>query len=135
MAKTRFSFFSYDTETTPDTKPHQVLYSSCKYCCRCSLQQAHRSYSYKKEKGDAARIEPPQPSPSTRRLCARSSRTLFRPHASGDDTRMPSVLGESRASCRLSMRQDQTQAHSNSSSTSIFELPARARRQTISSCS
>ena len=54
------------------------------------------------EKGDAVRIEPRPPSPSTCRLCARSSRTLFRPQASVDDTRMQSVLGESRASCRLS---------------------------------
>ena len=54
------------------------------------------------EKGDAVRIEPRPPSPSTCRLCARSSRTLLRPQASGDGTRMQSVLGESRASCRPS---------------------------------
>ena len=52
-------------------------------CCRCSLHQVTRLYSYK-EKGDAVRIEPTPPSPSTCRLCARSSRTLFRPQASGD---------------------------------------------------
>ena len=52
------------------------------------------------EKGDAVIIEPRSPSPSTCRLCARSSRTLFRPQASGDSTRMQSVLGESRAWCR-----------------------------------
>ena len=68
---------------------------------RYSLQQLPRSYSYKGT-GDAARIEPPPPSPSTFRLCARSSRTPFRPQARDDGTRMPSVLGESRASCRLS---------------------------------
>ena len=64
------------------------------------------------------------------RLCARSSRTLFRPQARGDGTRMPSVLGERRTSCRLSslVGQDQTQAHSNSgTSIPVYELPARAR--------
>ena len=80
---------------------YQVLYSSSTYCCRCSLQQAPRSHSYK-EKRDAVRIEPPPPSASPYRHWARSSRTLWRPQASGDGTRMPSVLGESRASCWLS---------------------------------
>ena len=55
------------------------------------------------EKGDAVRIEPLPPPPNTCRLCARSSRTLFRPQASGDGTQMQGVLGESRASCRLSI--------------------------------
>ena len=55
------------------------------------------------EKGDAVRIEPRPPSPNSCRLCARSSRTLFRSQASGDGTRMQGVLGESRASCRLSI--------------------------------
>ena len=72
-----------------------------------TLQQVPRSYSYK-EKGDAARIEPPPPSPSTCGLCARSSRTLFRPPARGDGNRMPSVLGESRASCPSPIGQYQT---------------------------
>ena len=54
------------------------------------------------EEGDAVRIEPRSPSPTTCRLCARSLRTFFLPQASGDGTRMQSVLGESRASCRLS---------------------------------
>ena len=58
-------------------------------------------YSYK-EKGNAVKIEPPPPSPSTCRLCARSSRTLFRPQTRGDVTWVPSVFGESRPSCRLS---------------------------------
>ena len=55
------------------------------------------------ENGDAVRIEPRPPS-NTCRFCARSSRTLFRPQASGYGTRMQVVLGESRASCRLSIR-------------------------------
>ena len=55
------------------------------------------------EKGDAVGIEPRPPSPNTRRFCARSSRTLFRLQASGDGTRMQGVLGESRASCWLSI--------------------------------
>ena len=65
------------------------------------------------EKGDAVRIEPRPPSPSTRRLCARSPRRLFRPQASGDGARMQGVLGESRASCRLSIN---SRAGSNSGS-------------------
>ena len=55
------------------------------------------------EYGDAVRIEPRPPSPNTCRFCARSSRTLFRPQASGDGTWMMGVLGESRASYRLSI--------------------------------
>ena len=65
------------------------------------------------EKGDAVRIEPRPPSPNRCRLCARSSRTLFRPQPSGDGTRMQGVLGESRASCRLSIN---SRAGSNSGS-------------------
>ena len=65
------------------------------------------------EKGDAVRIEPRPPSPNTCRLCARSSRTLFRPQAGGDGTRMEGVLGESRASYRLSIN---SRAGSNSGS-------------------
>ena len=131
MAKIDF-LFAYDAETTPDTRPHQtrdhtrhettyhmnstyqVSYSSNTYCCRCSLQQVPRSYSYKE--GDAARIEPPPPSPSTCRLCERSSRTLVRPQASGDGTRMPSVLGKSRASGRLP-----SWARSNSGSQQLLQ--------------
>ena len=55
------------------------------------------------EKGDAVRIEPRPPSPNMCRLCGRSSRTWSRPQASGGGTRMQGVLGESRASCRLSI--------------------------------
>ena len=55
------------------------------------------------DKGDAIRIEPRPSSPSTCRLCARSSRTFFRPQESGDGTLMQTVLGESIASCRLSI--------------------------------
>ena len=80
--------------------PGIILYRSSTYCCRCSLQQVPRLHSYE-EKGDAVRIEPRPPSPNTCRLCARSSRTLVRPQASGDGTRMQGVLSESRASCRL----------------------------------
>ena len=47
------------------------------------------------EKGDAVRIEPRPPSPSTCRLCARSSRTLFQPQASGDGTGTQSSRVES----------------------------------------
>ena len=65
------------------------------------------------EKGDAVRIEPRPPSPSTCRLCARSSRTLFWPRASGDGTWMQGVLSESRALCRLSIN---SRAGSNSGS-------------------
>ena len=54
------------------------------------------------EKVDAAGIEPRPLSPNTCRPCARSSRTLFRPQASGDGARMQGVLVKSRASCPLS---------------------------------
>ena len=100
VAKSRF--FPYDTETTRTT--YQVLFSSSTYCCRFTSSTAGTLIALLYEKGDAVRIEPPPPSLSTCRLSARSSRTLFRPQASGDGTRMPSVLGESRASCRLSSR-------------------------------
>ena len=78
------------------------------------------------EKGDTVRIESRPPSPSTCRLCARSPRTLFRPQASGDGNLMQGVLGESRASCRLSINsigQDQTQAHSSSSARGSSTTP------------
>ena len=79
------------------------------------------------EKGDAVRIEPRSPSPNTCRLCARSSRTLFRPQASGDGTRVKGVFGESRASCQLSINnsrgQDQTQAHSSSNARGSTTTP------------
>ena len=54
------------------------------------------------EKSDAVRIEPRPPSPNTCHLCARSSRTLIRPQANGDGTRMQGVLGESRQSSIVS---------------------------------
>ena len=92
--------------------PGIILYRSSTYCCRCSLQQVPRLHSYE-EKGDAVRIEPRPPSPNTCRLCARSSRTLFGPQASGDSARVPNVLGGSRASCRLSYN---SWARSNSGS-------------------
>ena len=75
------------------------------------------------EKCDAIGIEPRPPSTSTCRLCARSSRMLFRPQASGDGTRMQGVLGESRALCRLSINcrsgpnSGSQQQHTRSSST------------------
>ena len=71
-------------------------------CTAAAVSTAGTPIVLYKEKGDALRIEPRPPSPSTCRLCARSSPTLFRPQASGDGTRMHKVLGESRASCRLS---------------------------------
>ena len=81
------------------------------------------------EKGDAARIEPRPPSPKTCRPCARSSRTLFRSQASGDGTRMQGVLGESRASCRLSI---DSRAGSNSGSQQQAAAAVRgARRQLL----
>ena len=63
-------------------------------------QQIPRSYCCTK------RVTPLESShghlPNKCRFCARNSRTLFRPRASADRTRMHGVLGESRASCRLS---------------------------------
>ena len=90
------------------------LYSSSSYCCRCSLHQAGTPIVLLYEEGDAVRIEPRPSSPSTRRLCARSSRRLFRPQASGEDAWIQSVLGESGASCRLSI--NNTRGGSNSGS-------------------
>ena len=78
------------------------------------------------ENGDAVRIEPRPPSPSTCRLCARSLRTLFRSQARGDGTRMQGVLGESRASCRLSINSragSNSQAHSSSSTRGSSTTP------------
>ena len=72
----------------------------------CEWSTAATSYPDRtalRRKRYAVRIEPRQPPPSTRRLCARSPRTLFRPQTSGDGTRMQNVLGESRATCRLSI--------------------------------
>ena len=78
------------------------------------------------EKGDAVRIEPRPPSPNTCRLCARSSRTLFRSQASGDGTRMQGMLGESRASCQLSINSragSNSQAHNSSSTRGSSTTP------------
>ena len=100
------SLFSFYTETTRTT--YHVPVPGI-----CSKQQfaAGTPIALLYEKSDAIRIEPRPPCLNTC-LCARSSRTLFRPQAS-DGTRMQSVLGESRASCRLSMN---TRAGSNSGS-------------------
>ena len=109
LCKNKHFCFSYDKETTrtKDQGPGIYMTSS-------SPQQVPRSYCCTKiEKGDAVRIEPRPPSPSTCGLCARSSRMLFRPQASGGGTRMQGVLGESRASCRLSIN---SRAGSNSGS-------------------
>ena len=77
-------------------------------------------------------MEPPIPSPSVCRLCARSSRTLlFRPQARGDSTRMPSVLGESRSSCQLSSWAGSEAYRNGSTSIPVYELFARARRQLL----
>ena len=75
----------------------------------CTEQQLLLLY----EKDDAVRIEPRPPFPSTCHLCTRSSRALFRPHASGDGTRMRSVLDKSTASWRLCIN---SRAGSNSGS-------------------
>ena len=56
------------------------------------------------ENGDVVRVEPRPPSPNMCRFGESSSRTLFRPQANGDGTRMQGVLGESRASCRIKLR-------------------------------
>ena len=114
--KTRISIFSYYTETTRTTyhtipgtgTMYQVpgIYSKQKFAEGTPIVLLY-------EKGDAVRIEPRPPSPNTCRLCACRSRTLFRSQASGDGTRMRGVLGESRASCRLSI---DNRAGSNSGS-------------------
>ena len=96
--KTSVSLFSYYTETTRTTYevPVPGIYSKQHFAAGTPIVLLY-------EKGDAVRIEPRPPSPNTCRFCARSSMTLFRHQASGDGTRMKGVLGESRASCRLSI--------------------------------
>ena len=100
--KTSISLFSYYTETTRTTYDTRYRYhvpgihSKQQFAAGTPIVLLY-------EKGDGIRIEPRPPSPNTCRLCARSSRTLFRPQASGGGTRMQSVLGEYRASCRLSI--------------------------------
>ena len=100
LLKTSISIFSYYTETThiPRTRyRYQVgIYNKQQLAAGTPIVLLY-------EKGDAVRIEPRPTSPKTCRFCARCSRTLFRPQASGDGIRMKSVLGESRASCRLSI--------------------------------
>ena len=66
------------------------------------------------EKGDAVRIEPRPPSPNTCRLCACSSRTLFRPQAraaTAPGCRACSASPEHRVGSLLIVGKDQTQAH------------------------
>ena len=114
MQKQVFHFFRIIRRPyVPRTKyRYQVVISSS------SSQQVPRSYCCTYEKGDAVRIEPRPPSPNTCRFCARSWRTLFRPQASGDGTRMQGVVGESVASCRLftnSRAGSNSQPHSSSS--------------------
>ena len=91
------------------------------------------------EKGDAVRIEPRPPSPNTCRLCARSSRALFPPQASGDGTRMQrrhpdaaatapgcracSASPERRVGSLLKVGQDQTRARSSSSTRGSSTTP------------
>ena len=103
QVKTSISLFSYYTEITRityDTRYRYHVpgnYSKQQFAAGTLIVLLY-------EKGDAVRIEPRPPSPNTCSFCARSSRTLFRPQASGDGTRMEGVLGESRASCRLSIK-------------------------------
>ena len=98
--KTEISPFSYYTETRRTT--YQV--------------PVPRIYTFAKQQFPAdtpivllyERVTPLESShghhlPNKCRFCARNSRTLFRPRASGDGTRMHGVLGESRPSCRLSI--------------------------------
>ena len=85
--KTSISLFSYDTETTRTTYDTRYryhvpgIYSKQQFAAGTPIVLLY-------EKGDAVRIEPQLPSPNTCRFCARSTRTLFRPHASGDGIRM-----------------------------------------------
>ena len=100
--KTSISLFSYYAETTRtmyDTRYRyqvQGIYSKQQFATGTPIVLLYI-------KGDPVRIEPRPPSPNTCRLCAHSSRTLCRPQASGDSTRMQGVFGESRASCLLSV--------------------------------
>ena len=77
------------------------------------------------EKGDAVRIEARPPSPNTCRLCARSSRGLFRPQAraaTAPGCRACSASPEHRVGSVL-IGQDQTQAHSSSSTRGSSTTP------------
>ena len=115
LAKSRFTWYYLYYGLQPDgLKMGTPLY-------QVYIQQAAVRSRYPDrtavQKGDAVRIEPRPLSPTTCRLCARSSRTLFRPQASGDGSRMQGVLGEYRASCRLSFNR----AGSNSDSQQQYE--------------
>ena len=94
-----FSYYTETTRTTYDTRYRyqvQGIYSKQQFATGTPIVLLYI-------KGDPVRIEPRPPSPNTCRLCAHSSRTLCRPQASGDSTRMQGVFGESRASCLLSV--------------------------------
>ena len=100
--KTSTSIFSNYTETTRTTYDTRYryhvprIYSKQQFAAGTPIVLLY-------ERGNAVRIEPRPPSPNTCRLFARSSRTLFRPQAGGDGTRMQGVLGAYKASCRLSI--------------------------------
>ena len=110
----RFDFFRMIRKPHVPRTRYQVFIQQQFVRCRYIKSTAGTPIVLYNEKCDAVRIEPRTPSLSTCRLCARRSRTLFRPQASGDGTRMQSVLGESRAWCRLFIvGQDQFQTHSS----------------------
>ena len=112
-------------------RPHQpranpyTRYYNCRCCLhsrypdRTYIRRVHVLYDTKRKVTplESSHVVRNMHNTSPCRLRTRSSRTLFRPQARGDRTRMPSVLGESRTLCRLStswVRSD-SQANSNSS--------------------
>ena len=84
--KTSILLLSYYTETTRTTYDTRYRYHVPGIYSKQQFE-AGTPIVLLYEKGDAVRIEPRSPSPNTCRLCARSSRALFRPQASGDGIR------------------------------------------------
>ena len=134
MAKTRISFFSYILRSIiyGDHTRHETTYHmnttyipgiiQQQYALPpLSLQQVPRSYSYK-QKGDAVRIEHPPPSPSTCRLCVRSFAHAVSPPI--ERRRHPGAERARRVESIVSALYFNSWAVS---STSVYELPARAR--------
>ena len=96
--KTSISLISYYTETTRTTYDTRFRYQIPGICSKQQFVAGTPIVLLYEKSDGTVRIEPRPPSPNTCRLCARSSRTLFRSQAGGDGTRMQGVLGESRQS-------------------------------------
>ena len=99
------------TETTRDERPHIDYVCLSVPCTRYQVPGTWYiipgMYTAAVLVQSKVSIEPPQHRPSARAASARAA--LSTPSERRDRTQMPSVLGESRESCRL----NNTQPHSN----------------------